>query len=335
MSKLRSVFLGTPEFALPSLKACLENSSLLAVITQPDRPRGRGHKLSPCLIREAAERLNIPSFAPQSLRKDSPELSSLMEFLKINPPDVFVVTAYGNILPENFLFLPKLGSINVHASLLPRWRGAAPIQRAIEAGDEETGVCLQQMVYALDAGQVLLEEKCPILPNEDASQLSAKLSLMGETLLKKYFMNPQIIGKEQNASLVTHAAKLSKEEGFWHPTWSAIETHQRVRAFSVWPQVKARLGEEGAEIKILQTQSFACANNEFLSSKPGDLILSKNKVLLNTGLRNNLRTGEQSAASNNFIEIIKVQAAGKGPVMAYDFFQSQPKLALHSLRKDT
>jgi methionyl-tRNA formyltransferase len=313
---VKTIFFGSPEFALSSFWACKDHSQLLAVVTQPDRPRGRGLKVSPCPLREEALKCDIPTFAPPSLRRDSAELQDLLKFIDQKKPDVFVVTAYGNILPEAFLNIPPRGSVNVHASLLPRWRGAAPIQRSLEAGDTQTGVCLQQMVYELDAGAILLEEACPIDPNENALSLSARLSKMGGTLLERYLMGAPCTGRIQDPSLVTYAPKIEKIEGYWQRSWSAKETHNRVRAFAAWPQVKARVGSAGPEIKILQTQNFAQAKVPDETPRPGKILLDSGKAYLSC----TIRAGEP--ASTSWIELLQVQAAGKKPVNAYEFFKN-------------
>ena len=264
-----SLFFGTPDFAVPSLKAALKTTRVLAVVTQPDRPRGRGHLVTPCPVKALAVESGIPVFSPPSLRKPSEELTRLKEFLA--PPallDYVIVTAYGNLLPQEFLDLARVGPINVHASLLPRWRGAAPIQRAIEAGDAKTGVCLQKMVMALDAGDVLAE-RVAVLDGEallkdeidcrgglSAIDLTSKLSKIGGDLLESYLstqVGGTLVGTSQNPDLVTIAPKISKEEALCDPqSWSPLEMHNKVRAFAAWPQVKIQVAG-GEVLKVLST----------------------------------------------------------------------------------
>ncbi|MEO6459128.1 MAG: methionyl-tRNA formyltransferase [Bdellovibrionota bacterium] len=319
---MKTVFFGTPDFALSSLEACRDKSQLVGVVTQPDRPRGRGQKLSPCPIKERALEWNLPAFSPASLRKSGEELSALEKFIAQEKPDLFVVTAYGNLLPQKFLDLTPWGAINLHASLLPRWRGAAPIQRSIENGDTETGVCLQRMVMDLDAGDVLRETRLPIGPNESALSLSERLSEVGGLLLRKFLMEPQWQGRAQNPELVTLATKIKKDEANWSPSWSSSETHARVRAFAAWPQVKARLKGSSLEMKILETQLFARAKVSIEAPSPGSMLLEDGKVYLGC----NVRPGELS------LELLKVQVPGKGPVRAWDYFQNLPgPLSLESL----
>jgi methionyl-tRNA formyltransferase len=319
---MKTVFFGTPDFALTSLEACHSHSEVVAVVTQPDRPRGRGQKLSPCPVKARALELGFPVFSPASLRKPSEELSALREFISSTRPDLFVVTAYGNLVPENLLEAAPLGSINVHASLLPRWRGAAPIQRCLESGDLETGVCLQKMVMELDAGDVLAELRCPIASNDSAISLSARLSQMGGTLLSEFLKAPQWSGRAQDTSLVTYAAKIRKEEGHWSPSWSAGETHAKVRAFAAWPQVKARLSAGSVELKLLETSLFARAKLKNPPQAASNLVLEEGHVYLETGVR----------SSEHVLEILTIQAPGKGPVRAWDYFQNLgAPLSLESL----
>jgi len=316
---MRTIFFGTPDFALASLAACRESSELLAVVTQPDRPRGRGQKLSPCAVRAQALEWGLPVFSPASLKKPSALLQAFEDLVEQTRPELFVVTAYGNLLPQRILDLPRLGAINVHASLLPRWRGAAPIQRAIEAEDGETGVCLQKMVMELDAGDVLAELRCPVGPDESAISLSARLSEMGGSLLGTFLRSPSWEGRPQDAARVTHAAKIQKDEGLWRPEWSARQTHAKVRAFAAWPGVRARLAASPTELKLIETRIFARANLRGSPAPAGTLLLEEGRVFLESGVR----TGE------DLVELLKIQVPGKGPVRAWDYFQNlsaQPRL---------
>jgi len=309
---MKTVFFGTPDFALSSLRACQENSQLVAVVTQPDRPRGRGQKLSACPVKALALEWGLPVFSPASLRKPSEELAALHTLLAKESPDLFVVTAYGNLLPQNVLDLPKLGCINLHASLLPRWRGAAPIQRAIESRDTETGVCLQKMVMELDAGDVLSEVRTPLSSDESAVVLSERLSVLGGELLVKFLRAPVWMGKAQNPADISYAAKITKEEGFWKPSWSPTETHAKVRAFAAWPQVKVLLKGSSAEVKLLETALFARAKLEMADTAATSLILKSGRVFLESEVR----------SSEHMLELIRIQVPGKGPVRAWDYFQN-------------
>ncbi len=311
--RLKAVFFGTPDFALPSLQAALATTDILAVVTQPDRPRGRGQKVLPCGVKALALEGGLRCFSPSSLRKSSPELDELLSFLDAHSPDLFLVTAYGNILPESFLARPRLGAINVHASLLPRWRGAAPIQRALEAGDAVSGVCLQKMVYELDAGDVLAAEEHPLPSSTDAFEATGALSRLGGLLLARYLGDLNggpLLGQPQNSSKITHAAKIRKEEGLWSPDWSAIESHNRIRAFCVWPSVRARFPAGNHELKLLR--STIAPAPRLLS--PGELMLQDGRVFCG------VRTSE--AAGSDCLELLRIQAPGKAPVAAFDYFQN-------------
>lgn len=311
MKKLRSVFFGTPDFSLPSLEACRESTELLFVVSQPDKPRGRGMELSPSPVKAKALEWGLPVFTPASLKKDSPELHELKNFLQNNRPDLFVVTAYGNLLPQLFLDFPVLGSINVHASLLPQWRGAAPIQRALEAGDNEGGICLQKMVMALDAGDVLLEKRLALDESITAPELWSAYSQMGGELLKAYLSSApsELKGSPQDESKVSFAAKLTKEEGLWDPAWTATQTHNRVRAFNPWPAVKAQV-EGGPVFKLLKT-SLVRTNAK---AEAGIIDISDKKVTLGC----EVRPGEQPCS----LSIEKIQPENRGAQEAHSFFRN-------------
>lgn len=236
---------------------------------------------------------------------------------QIGRPDFLLVTAYGNILPQEFLDWAAIGPINVHASLLPRWRGAAPIQRALEAGDEYTGVCLQKMVFELDAGDVLAEATLKIESHLDAEALTHILSKMGGELLEKFlrsFEGSALMGRPQDPSLVTTAKKIEKSEGFYSPDWTASELLNRVRAFSVWPGVKADF--EGQIVKIcslhMAPAELGHASKDALA---GSLIDKNGRVLL-------VAYGDIRTREPVFLEITKIQFPGKPPQTAADVFRN-------------
>lgn len=315
--RLKTVFFGTPDFAVPSLEAALANSEVIAVVTQPDRPRGRGQQVLACPVKERAIAAGIPVFSPASLRKDSAEKAQLDAFFASHPTDLFCVTAYGNILPAEMLALPRLGAVNVHASLLPRWRGAAPIQRALEAGDTKTGVCLQKMVLEMDAGDVLAEKTFALDDDIGAGALTPLLSSLGGKLLSEFldgFEEARLLGQAQKSELVTLAPKIKKEEGFWDPSWSATELHQKVRAFGAWPGVKARL-ESGLDIKLVKTRRLSQAQAPQNSPESGTLVLQGQRVLIG------VRSGELP------LELLEIQPANKGVVKAFDFLQNEVRRA--------
>jgi len=231
---IKTIFFGTPDFSLQSLQACFDKTDLLAIVSKKDKKRGRGQKISSSPCKEFALKHNIPCFTPWTFKKDNQELRGFNEFVKNNKIDFFIVTAYGKILPQKILNLPTQACLNVHASLLPKYRGAAPIQRSLENGDFETGLSLQKMVFELDAGDVVDEIKTPIDINENSLELTQRLSSLSYNLLteffNKYSLDQQmaLFGKKQNAEMVTYAEKISKEEGFYKDNWSAKKYYKSV-----------------------------------------------------------------------------------------------------------
>lgn len=230
---LRVVFMGTPEFAVPALRRVAASHSVVAVYTQPDRPVGRKLELKAPPVKRVAQELGIPVFQPEKLSQPG-EYEKLAEFR----PDVIVVVAYGQILRRNVLELPRLGCVNIHSSLLPRWRGAAPIQWAILAGDAETGVSTMKLVEKLDAGDVYLESRTPIAPDETAGTLHDRLATLGAELIERTLSGLEsgsLAARPQDESAVTYASKLSKEMESLDPAESAEVLERRVRALNPWP----------------------------------------------------------------------------------------------------
>lgn len=231
---LRIIFAGTPDFAAAHLQALLGSEhQVIAVYSQPDRPAGRGKKLSASPVKELALAHNLPVYQPLNFK--SPE--ALAELQSLNA-DLMVVVAYGLILPKAVLDAPRLGCINVHASLLPRWRGAAPIQRAIEAGDSESGVTIMQMDVGLDTGDMLVKASCPILPEDTAATLHDKLITLGKPALLTtlaQLQNGSAQAQQQDDSQSNYAPKLSKEEAALNWQLSAEVLARQVRAFNPFP----------------------------------------------------------------------------------------------------
>jgi methionyl-tRNA formyltransferase len=244
---MRIAFAGTPEFALPPLEAlAAAGHGLVVVLTQPDRPAGRGLAAAASPVKQAAARRGIPVLQPPTL-KDPAVQARLAELA----PDALVVVAYGLILPQALLDIPRLGALNIHASLLPRWRGAAPIQRALLAGDPTTGVCIMQMDAGLDTGPVLLREALPITPADTAGTLRDRLAAVGARLivaaldgLSRGALRPM----PQPDEGVTYAAKIAKHETRLDWSRSAAEAERRVRAFDPAPGAAAHV--RGVELKI-------------------------------------------------------------------------------------
>ncbi|ATE73850.1 methionyl-tRNA formyltransferase [Lysobacter capsici] len=244
---MRLIFAGTPDFAVPSLRAAAQRGEVVGVYTQPDRPAGRGRELSISPVKREALLRGIPVFQPENFKT-----RAAREALRALQPDLMIVVAYGLILPQSVLDIPTYGCWNVHASLLPRWRGAAPIQRAIEAGDAETGVCLMQMEKGLDSGPVLLQAKLAIGDTETGGQLHDRLSELGAEVLgdglglarAELFPRPWI----QPEAGVTYAHKLDKAEARLDWSHSATALANKVRAFNPWPMADALIAGERVRI---------------------------------------------------------------------------------------
>lgn len=244
---LRIVFAGTPEFAAEHLKALLGSShQIVAVYSQPDRPAGRGQKLTPSPVKLLAMQHEIPVLQPQTLR--DPAAQAELAALK---PDLMVVVAYGLILPQVVLDIPRLGCINSHASLLPRWRGAAPIQRAVEAGDAESGVTVMQMEAGLDTGPMLLKVSTAISADDTGGSLHDRLATLGPQAVIEAISglaDGTLKGEVQDDSLATYAHKLNKDEARLDWSRPAIELERLVRAFHPWPMCHSTLN--GDAIKV-------------------------------------------------------------------------------------
>lgn len=244
---MRIVFAGTPEFAVSSLRAAARHHEVVAVYTQPDRPAGRGRGLAPSPVKLEAVARGIPVYQPESLKDEAAQ-----QQLRDLQPDLMVVVAYGLILPKAVLAIPTHGCWNVHASLLPRWRGAAPIQRAIQAGDAKTGVCLMQMEAGLDTGPVLLHQELPIAATDTGGQLHDKLAELGAQVLSdglgllRAGIKP--IARPQPAQGVTYAHKLDKAEARLDWAQDADALARTVRAFNPWPIAEATLAGERVRI---------------------------------------------------------------------------------------
>lgn len=244
---MRIVFAGTPEFAAQHLQALLNaGRTIVAVYTQPDRPAGRGQKLAPSPVKQLAVQHGIPVYQPQSLRDPAAqaELAALQA-------DLMVVVAYGLILPQAVLDLPRLGCINSHASLLPRWRGAAPIQRAIEAGDDASGVTVMQMEAGLDTGPMLLKVSTPITAEDTGGTLHDRLAALGSQAVARAvdaLAAGTLQPEPQDDALATYAHKLSKDEARIDWRRPAVELERLVRAFNPWPICHTTLGGEALKV---------------------------------------------------------------------------------------
>jgi methionyl-tRNA formyltransferase len=261
------VFAGTPEFAVPALKALLDaGHTVLAVYTQPDRPAGRGRKLGVSAVKEFALERGLGVHQPATLRSESE-----IETLRALKPDALIVIAYGLILPQSILAIPKYGCINVHASLLPRWRGAAPIQRAIEAGDDITGVTIMQMDAGLDTGAILALAATPIHAHDTAATLHDRLVEIGAPLLVTTLgrlVRGEITPQAQDSALATYASKLKKEEARINWNADAESLAHRVRAFNPWPVAHTTL--DGQALRLWHAQP----GNKTPADQPPGTVLS-------------------------------------------------------------
>ena len=251
MKKLKIIYAGTPEFAVPALKALINNGyNVCAVFTQPDRPAGRGQKMTGSAVKQVAEQHGIPIHQPTTL-KDTEQQQAIANY----KADLMVVAAYGLILPQIVLGLPRLGCFNIHASWLPRWRGAAPIQRAILAGDTETGISIMQMAAGLDTGDVICLEGCAIADNDTAETLHDKLAkLGGEAILDalQQIEKDDVVRTPQQNALVTYAKKLTKQEAKLDWQQDALQLDRAVRAYNAWPVAFTELN--GETIRIWQAR---------------------------------------------------------------------------------
>lgn len=270
MSSLRTIFMGTPEFACPTLQKLIDrNEELIAVITQPDRPKGRGQKLMPPPVKELAVSHGIPVYQPVKVREPA-----FVEQIREMKPDVIVVVAFGQILPKSLLEIPPMGCINVHASLLPRYRGAAPLNWCLIDGEKETGVTTMLMDVGLDTGPMLLKRATPIDPDENIVSLHDRMSVMGAELLGETLdglISGIITPQQQDDSLTCYASMLKKEHGLINWNRPAVEIHNQIRGLAVWPCAQTCL--DGQALKIYRSRVGQG------SGLPGRVIRSSKGVL--------------------------------------------------------
>lgn len=303
MNKLKIVFAGTPEFGLPALNALHQSHhELIAVYTQPDRPAGRGRKLQPSAVKQWALEHTIPVVQPLNF-KDSLDVQALASL----QPDVLIVIAYGLILPKTILTIPRFGCINVHASLLPRWRGASPIQQAILHGDKESGVTIMQMDVGMDTGDMLNRASCSITSTDTASTLHDKLAASSvEPLIATLnaLCADRLVPMVQPVTGITYAPKITKEDALinWHATAAAID--QQIRAFNPWPIAYCYLDQELVRIHEAELQDLTH------NAEPGSVLQIT-------------KTGLVIAAETGAIKIKKIQFAGGTVISIADCLNSQ------------
>ena len=305
---MKIVFAGTPEFAVASLRAAARHQEVVGVYTQPDRPAGRGRGLMPSPVKLEAIARGIPVFQPESLKTEQAQ-----QQLRDLQPDLMVVVAYGLILPKAVLAIPTYGCWNVHASLLPRWRGAAPIQRAIQAGDADTGVCLMQMEAGLDTGPVLLRQHTPIQAGELGGSLHDRLAELGAQVLSdglgllRAGLKP--IAQPQAEQGVTYAHKLDKAEARLHWSQDAQVLERTVRAFNPWPIAEAQLAGERVRIH----GAVALADNQ--DKAPGTLLAAG-------------RDGIDIACGQGALRLRVLQREGGKAITAADYLNARRDLAV-------
>ena len=303
---MRIVFAGTPAFAVPCLRAAANKAEVVAVYTQPDRPAGRGRGLTPSPVKLEALQRGIPVLQPENFRA-----AVSRQALRALKPDLMVVVAYGLILPQSVLDIPEHGCWNVHASLLPRWRGAAPIQRAIEAGDTRTGICLMQMERGLDTGPVLLSRALDIGAQETGGQLHDRLSDLGADVLADGLgllrATLRVPPKPQPAEGVTYAHKIEKAEARLDFTQPASMLANKVRAFNPWPMTEAQVAGERLRIHA------AVAVDEAHGRAPGTLLRAD-------------RDGLDIACGDGALRIRVLQREGGKPITAADYLNARRDL---------
>lgn len=276
----RLAFFGTPEFSLPALEALVSYAQssgheLSMVITQPDARQGRGKILSPPAVKKRALELGLFVLQPHSLRKNTDDGEDFYQKFVSAKIDLAIVVAYGNIIPQRLLSAASIGFVNIHGSLLPRFRGAAPVQRAIEAGDSETGVCLMDMVLKLDEGDILAEKKTPILSSDNSASLFRRLSYLGADLLATHLedlVKRRLKKIPQSSEGILYASMLSKSEGAWDLASPGRLLALRARAFDPWPSLYGFINQR----RLMFFQSFFIQTNAHQEKAPGTVVALTN-----------------------------------------------------------
>jgi methionyl-tRNA formyltransferase len=313
MRPLRIIFAGTPDFAVPSLAALLDAPvappglpplEVVAVYTQPDRPAGRGRQLQASPVKTLALKHGLTVVQPESLKKDPDAVGRLAAF----DADLMVVVAYGLLLPVSVLDAPRLGCVNVHASLLPRWRGAAPIQRALLAGDPETGVCIMRMEAGLDTGPVYHRVATPIGPRDTGADLHDRLGALGARALLDALpgiADGSLIPEPQAEDQVTYAHKLTKDEAIidWHQPAETIG--RMIRAYNPWPVAQTRLDSETLRVWAAEVDP------ERTTDAPAGTVIAARK------------SGIEVAAGRGILRIVRLQPPGKRAMAAADFLNAR------------
>lgn len=307
------IFMGTPDFAIPALKALIDSEhSVSAVFTQPDKPKGRGHKMTPPPVKVLAEEHGVTVYQPDSLKKDADEYIKIIKDIN---PDIIIVAAYGKILPKEVLDIPRLGCVNIHGSLLPKYRGAAPIQWAVLDGEKETGITTMLMNEGLDTGDILLVEKTEIGENETAAELFNRLAVMGaELLIKtiKALKNGKITPQKQDDSKATYASMLSKDLSkldFYKPV---REVHKKICGLSDWPCAVTSI--DGKRLKVYHSEIVSDTRPDAV---PGEVLNEKNFTV---------------ACKDGSLRFVEVQAEGSKRMKSEDYLRGKP-IQRHTILK--
>jgi methionyl-tRNA formyltransferase len=298
---LRILFFGTPRFAVPTLEALLGSAhAVVGVVTQPDRRRGRGQRVTPEAIKRAALEHGLPIFQPDRLKDET-----FIAALEAGRPDVGVVAAYGRLIPDRLLSLPRLGMINVHASLLPRWRGAAPVQRAILAGDSRTGVTIMRVVRQLDAGPIMASVATPIQLSETSAELEFRLAALGAGLLRETLdrmADGTATEEAQDGSLVTHAARLDRRDSEIDWARPARAVHDHIRGLHPWPYAATLF--DGRRLILRRSE---VSRDDDTGRPPGTVVSA---------------TGTLDVATRpGAIRIVELQTPGRAPVPVAAFLR--------------
>jgi methionyl-tRNA formyltransferase len=297
MAGLRIIFMGTPEFACPTLTRLVERGEeVIAVVTQPDRPKGRGQKLVPPPVKELAERYGIPVFQPARVR--APEV---IDQIRALAPDLIVVVAFGQILPQSLLDIPKHGCINIHASLLPRYRGAAPINWCLINGETETGITTMQMDAGLDTGDMLVKRAIPIAPDEDAQSLHDRLMALGAETIDEtldLLQTGKLVRQKQDDALTCYAPMIKKEDGLIDWAREARQIVNQVRGFTPWPGAATSL--DGKTLKLCKAVAGTDAGT------PGEVLRAD-------------RDGVVVACGEGSVKILELQLEGRKRLPVAEF----------------